>query len=81
MFYVGQKIKTSNQVSKKDYEKLKANNIKPGSSGEIVDIVYVIKFENVTIELEENSLDYNDEKSNYENDSTLDQLKNMFGIK
>jgi hypothetical protein len=80
MFYISQKIRTSNQVSKKDYETLKANGIKPGSPGEIVDIVYVIKFENTTIELEENSLDYNDEK-NYETDSTLDQLKNMFGMK
>ncbi len=83
MFYIGDTIRTSNKVSKKDYESLKRNGIKPGTYGEIVDIIYVIDFNGTRIGMNENSLDeisINKENNNVEND-TLNTLKNMFGMK
>jgi hypothetical protein len=81
MYYIGDTIRTSNRVSKKDYEKLKTNNIKPGSIGEVVDIIYVVKFDNTILELQENSLDcFTEEKVNAY-DPSVEYLKNMFGMK
>jgi len=83
MLYIGQKVRTANQVSKKDYQKLKAGSIKPGTAGEIVDIVYIVKLGDHFIELEDSSLDYaNDEKSTKDDPTVVvDYLKNLFGMK
>ena len=83
MLYIGQKVRTSYQVSKRDYERLKAAGIKPGTVGEIVDIIYVVKIGNCTVELEDSSIDYaNDEKSTKDDPTAIvDHLKNMFGMK
>ena len=83
MLYIGQKIRTSKQVSKRDYERLKIAGIKPGTVGEIVDIIYVVKIGNCTVELEDSSIDYaNDEKSTKDDPTVVvDYLKNLFGMK
>jgi len=83
MLYIGQKVRTSKQVSKRDYERLKIAGIKPGTVGEIIDIVYVVKIGNCTVELEDSSIDYaNDEKSTKDDPTAVvDHLKNMFGMK
>ena len=83
MLYIGQRVKTARQVSKRDYERLKAAGIKPGTVGEIVDIVYVVKIGDYTVELEDSSLDYaNDEKSTKDDPTVVvDYLKNLFGMK
>jgi hypothetical protein len=83
MLYIGQKVKTSRQVSKRDYERLKATGIKPGTVGEIVDIIYVVKIGDCTVELEDGSIDYaNDEKSTKDDPTVVvDYLKNLFGMK
>ena len=80
MLYIGQKVRTANQVSKRDYERLKAAGIKPGTVGEIVDIVYVVKIGNCTVELEDSSLDYGTEETHHAG-VDLDGLKNFLGIK
>jgi hypothetical protein len=83
MLYIGQKVRTSKQVSKRDYERLKIAGIKPGTVGEIIDIVYVVKIGNCTVELEDSSIDYaNDEKSTKDDPTVVvDYLKNLFGMK
>ena len=80
MLYIGQRVKTARQVSKRDYERLKAAGIKPGTVGEIVDIVYVVKIGDYTVELEDSSIDYANEEPHHAG-IDLDGLKNMFGMK
>ena len=80
MLYIGQKVRTSKQVSKRDYERLKIAGIKPGTVGEIIDIVYVVKIGNCTVELEDSSIDYANEETHHAG-IDLGGLKNMFGIK
>ena len=83
MLYIGQKVRTSKQVSKRDYERLKIAGIKPGTVGEIIDIVYVVKIGNCTVELEDSSIDYANDEESTKDDPTVvvDYLKNLFGMK
>jgi len=81
--YVGDTVRTVNKITQKDYDILKRNNIKPGTLGEVVGIIVVVNFNGITLEIDESAVEYDTQKSstNKNDDSVVDNLMNMFGMK
>ena len=86
-FYTGDKIRTSNKAHKEDIAKLKEHKVKPGTIGEVVDVLVKVKFDDDTeIWLHEDYLDYYEEPSNkklnpFNDTDAVDFLSGMFGFK
>lgn len=80
---IGDQVRTVNKITKKDYDTLKRNGIKPGTLGEVIGIMVIVNFNGVTIGLDEGSVEYNVQKKTTNNgdDKVLDSLKDMFGFK
>ena len=83
MIEIGDTVRTVNKISQKDYDTLKRNNIKPGTLGEVEEVLVVVNFNGVKLVLNESSVEYNVEKrtTNKSDGSTLDNLQKMFGFK
>jgi len=83
MIDIGDKVRTVNKITQKEYDTLKRNNIRPGTLGEIEEVLVVVNFKGVKLILNESSVEYVTQKrtTNESDDSTLDNLQKMFGFK
>jgi hypothetical protein len=81
---VGDKVQTIKKVTQKDYDILKHNNIKPGTVGEIVGITILVNFNGVIVELDESAIRFyvhQNTTPDKQEDSIIDNLRNIFGMK
>lgn len=84
-FFINDFIRTSNKVLRVDLENLKKANIKPGTKGEIIDIIFKVKFGNTIMDLHEDSLNYcevdKQQTSSIDEENMLHKLMDMMHLK